>query len=62
MPISQQTPQDSWQLILRVFSWAARIPLACLIIFTAGSVAVLGFFFVFRASMWIFENLLKNPW
>lgn len=61
MPMGQQRI-DLWGLVLRVAQWAAKIPLAVLVIFAAGCLGYLGFFFVFRATVWLFENFLKNPW
>jgi len=58
----QNTPNDIWQLILTVFAWAWRIPVACFVVFTAGCAAFLGLFFVYRATVWIFLIVLKNPW
>ena len=61
MPLGQPVI-DLWTLILRIAKWAARIPLAVLVIFAAGCVSYLGFYFVFRATVWLWENFLKNPW
>ena len=56
------TSLDWWQIILRVFAWAARIPVACVIVFTAGCLAFLAFLFVFRLTAWIFRSVLAHPW
>lgn len=61
MPLGQ--PQiDLWAIILRILQWCARIPLASLIIFTAGCLAFLGFYFVLRVTQWIWVNWLQQPW
>jgi hypothetical protein len=61
MPIGQQQI-DLWALILRIAKWAARIPLAALVIFTAGCTAFLGFYFVLRVTQYAWTHWLKTPW
>ena len=53
---------DLWAMVLRIAKWAAQVPLAILVIFTAGCFCYLGFYFVWRVTMWVFENYLKYPW
>jgi len=61
MPLGQ--PQiDLWTLILQISKWAARIPLAALVIFSAGCLAFLGFYFVLRVTQWAWFNWLQKPW
>lgn len=61
MPMGQ--PQiDLWALVLRIAQWAARIPLAALVIFTAGCVSYLGFYFMLRVTQWLWRNYLQYPW
>ena len=63
MPVQiPQLPQNLWQTILNIFAWAWRIPLACFVIFTCASSAFLGFFMIFRATAWIYQSCLANPW
>mgnify|MGYP001112632344 CR=1 FL=1 len=61
MPLGQP-PIDLWALILKIAQWAARIPLAALVIFSAGCVSFLGFYTVLRATQYIWSHWLKNPW
>ena len=53
---------DLWALILKIAQWAARIPLAALVIFTTGCVGFLGFYLVLRITQWLWINWLQNPW
>jgi hypothetical protein len=53
---------DLWASILKIAQWAARIPLAALVIFTAGCVSFLGYFFMLRCTQWAWTHWLKNPW
>jgi len=61
MPMGQP-PIDFRALILKIAQWCARIPLAALVIFTAGCVGFLGVYFMFRLTEWLWEHYLKNPW
>ena len=62
MTLTPKIPPDFWQLILKIFAWAARIPIACFIIFTAGCISYLGFFLAYRATVWFFVRYLRDPW
>lgn len=61
MPMGQQQI-DLWTLILRILQWCARIPLAALVIFTAACLSFLGFYFVLRATQWLWVKWLQFPW
>lgn len=57
-----QTPTDIWQIMLRVFAWAARIPVACMVVFSAGCLSFLLFVLIYRITVWIYFTLLQSPW
>jgi hypothetical protein len=62
MPINQQNHQYWWQLILKMFALATKIPVAILFMFTAGCLAFLGFFLAYRFTAFIFSRCLSHPW
>ena len=61
MPMGQQQI-DVWGLVLKIAKWAARIPLAALVIFSAGCLAFLGFYTVLRSTQWVWFKWLQHPW
>ena len=57
-----QRPLMWWGIVLQVAKWAARLPIAALVIVAAALFSWLGLFFLWRASWWIYEHWLQNPW
>ncbi len=57
-----QPPVNLWEAILIMFRWACRIPLACLFVLTLGCGAFLGFMFVLRLTVWVFDRWLAHWW
>lgn len=62
MTSPQPPPSDFLQLVLKVFNWSTKIPIALLIAFAASCLAYLGFIFVFRVTVWVYEKYLQLPW
>ena len=55
-------PPDIWQQILRIGSWAARIPIALMIVFGASCVAVVGLSLIYKMTRWAFQHWIFIPW
>ena len=62
MPYSTKNDNDVWGKILVLLKWSARLPLAVLAIITAGLCAWTFLLFIYRATQWLWTNVLKNPW
>jgi hypothetical protein len=57
-----QMPQNVWGVILEITKWAARIPIALLVIIIAAFFSWLGFWFVFRITEYAYVHWLNHPW
>jgi hypothetical protein len=54
-------PKNRWEATLDLFRWACRIPVACFLVFTGCCVAFLGLVFLIRATVWIYNTYLAQP-
>ena len=57
-----QLPQDPGAFLLRLAKTISKIPLAGLAIIGAGLFAWLGFWFLVRAAMLVYERFLSQKW
>ncbi len=61
MPLGQ-TPEEWWAMALRFLKFAARVPVAALIIAATGFIGFVLFMILFRSTQWAWVHWLSEPW
>ena len=61
MPLGK-TPEEWWQMILRFLKFAARVPVAGLVISAAAFLSFVLFMVFFRGTQWMWVHWLSEPW
>jgi len=61
MPLGTQQ-QTLWQNILSLTLFLARLPVAILVIATAGCISFLGVMFTYRLTEFLFDRFLDHSW
>ena len=62
MNLDLKSLRDCWSAVASMFASAIRIPLAFVAVFMAVCISILGAYFVFRLTMWIYVSFLAKPW
>ena len=61
MPLGQ-IPQNWWSMCIEGLKLITRLPIIALVIVAAAMLSWVGFWFIIRLTLYVYEHWLKNPW
>ena len=54
--------QDFWAMVMTLLKFTARIPMGLLIAVATFCVSYLGFWFLYRFTVFVYNRWLAHPW